>query len=302
MRPLIGILAIAIGLLQASAVQAASQMTPLERDYLAVRDAAIAKLKTRADAANNIDDAVSADNDKALAALEARLHAIVGPVTIAGFGSPKSNLDTLISEMDFGLLDGLVVASPDGKSRVIVTTEPLFMSWLRGHKNWWGKDSEMPQDIVAAVRTEAFYTQATSQDAAMVAYGEVPVRKTAGATFAFAILGARTQDQNPPAPDQMFVTLVKAGRVFLANAPLAQAIVPDPSCAVLRETFHQRSQQALDAYRAKGVNDKKLIDGAEALENDGDFAQRRCVGEKMTADQRAQATKQAQEVVEVMAK
>jgi hypothetical protein len=204
--------------------------------------------------------------------------------------------------MDFGLLDGLVVASPDGKSRVIVTTEPLFMSWLRGHKNWWGKDSEMPQDIAAAVRTEAFYTQATSQDAAMVQYGEVLVRKPDGATFAFAILGARTQDLSPPAPDQMFVTLVKGSRVFLANAPLTQPIAPDPSCAALRESFHKSAEKLYDAYRTSGLKDATLTDRAGALENEGDEKQRQCVGEKMTAEQRAQAVKQAQAVIEGITK
>ncbi len=297
MRQLTGILALVLVVCGVAPAPAASP----EQDYIAARDAAIAKLKARVDATNKIDDAVSADNDKALAGLETRLRAIVGPVTIAGFGPAKSNLETLLSEMDFGLLDGLVVASPDDKSRVIVTTVPLFMRWLRGHRHWWGKDSEMPQDIAAAVRTEAFYTQATSQDAAMVEYGAVPVTKPDGATFAFAILGARTQDQSPPAPDQMFVTLVTGGRVFIGNAPLAAKIEPDPACADLRASFEQRAKAAMEAYNASGLKDQKQFDRYTALQKEGDGAERRCFAEKLSPGARAQAAKQAQGMIEAMA-
>lgn len=285
-----------------SAVQAASQFTPAERDYVTVRDAAIARIKARVEAADKIDDAISAEDKNALAELATRLRAIVGAVTMAGFGSPKSNIETLIPEMGFGQLDGLVAASADGKSSVIVTTVPLLMDWLRGHKNWWGKKhAAMPQDIAAALRTEGFYTQATASDAAMVQYGALPVKKPAGATLAFAIFAARTQDMSPPAPDQVFVTLVKGGKVFIGHAPLAQAIVPDPSCAALRATFHQRAEKAFEAYRAGGLKDARLADRASAREKEGDEKQRRCVGEKLAAGARAQAAKQAQAMIEAMA-
>ncbi|HEY4140901.1 MAG TPA: hypothetical protein VGM57_05775 [Pseudolabrys sp.] len=302
MKKLAGVLAIMFALSGFAAGQGTSPLTPAEQDYIAARDAAIATIKKLVDAPKPDNDAISAADDKALAGLEAKLRTIVGPVSIAGYGDAKSNLDTLQQEMGFGYLDGLVVRSPDSTSSFIVTTEPLFMAWLRGHKNWWEKSAPMPQDIAAAVRTEAFYTQAISTDSAMVSYGTVPVKKPDGATFAFAILGARTQDLSPPAPDQMFVTLVKGSRVFVANVPLAQAIEPDPSCAALRESFRKRAEKLYETDRAGGTKDETLTDRAGALENEGDEKQRQCVGEKMTAEQRAAVVKQAQTTIDGMAK
>lgn len=288
MTRLAGLLAVILTL--GGVAAAAAQTPPLtqaEQGYLSARDAAIAAIKARIDAKASDAD-ISAADDKALADLETRLRAIVGPVSVTGFGDAKINLETLQQELGFGYLDGLVVRSPDSTSSVVVTTEALFAAWLRGHKDFW-KGTPMPQTIAAAVRAEAFYTQGLSTDAAMVSYGELPVKKPAGASFAFAILGARTQDQSPEAPDQIFVTVVKAGRVFVATVPLAVAIKPDPSCAALRASFAKRAKAARESGRA------------EALEQQGDEKQRLCVGEKMKAAERAAAVKQAEAVAATMA-
>lgn len=271
------------------------------RDYLAARDAAIATIKARLDA-GPIDDAVGAQDRKALADLEMRLRRIVGDVTLPGFGPAKSNLETLIQELGFGQLDGLVVASADKKSSVVVTTTPLLTHWLRGHKNWWGKkEAPMPPDIAGAARSEAFYTQATSSGAAMVGYGALPVTKPKGAAFAFAILAARTQDLSPPAPDQMFVTMVQGGRVFIANAPLAERSAPDPACASLRAGYTARAKAAFEAYRASELKDKRQFERSTALEREGDRAERRCFADRMHAAARAKAAQQAQAMIEAMA-
>jgi hypothetical protein len=160
MRQRNGILAIVIVAIVAlsgvSAARAAPQFTSAERDYVTVRDAAIARIKKLVDAPKPDNAAISAADKNALADLETRLRAIASPPAIAGYGEAKSNLETLQQEMGYGYLDGWVVRSSDNKSSVIVTVEPLFMAWLRGHKNWWEKSAPMPQDIAAALRTEAF--------------------------------------------------------------------------------------------------------------------------------------------------
>lgn len=301
MTRLAGLLAVILTL--GGVAAAAAQTPPLtqaEQGYLSARDAAIAAIKARIDAkASDVD--ISATDDKALADLETRLRAIVGPVSVAGFGDAKINLETLQQELGFGYLDGLVVRSPDSTSSIVVTTEALFAAWLRGHKDFW-KGTPMPQTIAAAVRAEAFYTQGLSTDAAMVSYGELPVKKPAGASFAFAILGARTQDQSPPAPDQIFVTVVKGGRVFVANAPLKLAMKPPASCAALRASFKKRADALRATYQSGGMKDEKLTSRADALEQEGDEKQRLCVGEKMSADQRAQATRQTDAFIDTMTK
>lgn len=267
------VLAALCGFAGAASAQTAKMSAPMsatlsaqEREYLTARDAEITKIKTQLDAGKDIN-AIGGDDHKALADLETRLRGIVGAVTIAGYGAAKSNLETLIPELGFGQLDGLAVASADNKTAITVTTEPLLAQWLRGHRNWWGeKGAKMPQDLAGALRSEAFYTQATAQGAAMVAYGPLPVTKPQGASLAFAMLAARTQDQSPPAPDRMFVTLVQGGRVSIAEVRLAGTIEAVPACAKA-----------------------------------ADRAQRRCFAGKMPAAARAKAAQQAQAMLELMA-
>jgi hypothetical protein len=111
-------------------------------------------------------------------------------------------------------------AAPSDKGFLIATTETLLRHWLVEHKDWWGADAvNVPQQIDAALASEAFYTQAVQTDAAISRYAELPVTKPAGAKFAHAMLVARSQVLDPRPPDELLVALVKDGRVLLASSP-----------------------------------------------------------------------------------
>ena len=178
----------------------ATAATP-EAVYIAARDAAIAKIKTAVAAEkrgpmDNYGAQILAMDEQARAGLEQQMRAIVGPVAIQDMDDQGAlNLDTLIEgDEGFGLLDGMVYGKVDAKTRVIVTTDKMFQLWLHQHKNWLGKDSaDLPQRPSAAVKEDAFYTQAVLTDAAIMRFAELPVRKLTGAAFAFAMLAARTQ-------------------------------------------------------------------------------------------------------------
>ena len=63
------------------------------------------------------------------------MRAIVGPVEIKGLGAGKLSLGSLYEgDLGFGSLDGLLFASEDYKTAIVVTTRSLFMRWLRAHK------------------------------------------------------------------------------------------------------------------------------------------------------------------------
>ena len=146
------------------------------------------------------------------------MRAILGPVAIKGLeGEGAINLDTLIEgDEDFGLLDGMIYGPVDAKTRVIVTTDGLLRRWLHQHKDWWGKDSpSLPQDPGAAVKVDAFYTQAVQNDAAIMRFAVLAIRKPAGAAFAFAMLAARSQSEVPAKADEIFIVTAQGGRVFI---------------------------------------------------------------------------------------
>ena len=122
-------------------IPAASHAASPEDSYIASRDRYAAKLD-QADG-RKVPDSILKQEESFRADLEKQLRRIVGPTAIRGFPSEgKSNLDALSpGDMGFGLLDGLVYASPDGKTRVVVTTDALFAKWLRAHRNCWGRRS-----------------------------------------------------------------------------------------------------------------------------------------------------------------
>src|SRR5437660_458104 len=82
--------------------------TPLEDTYIAARDRYIETFKKYEDA-HQSNDRSDEEAGRALRDLEAQLQRIIGPVSIKGFsGAGKINLQTLVQEEGFGMMDGLV--------------------------------------------------------------------------------------------------------------------------------------------------------------------------------------------------
>lgn len=241
-----------------------------EATYIATRDAAIAKIAAAAKAekrgpTDGYGAAILALDEQARAKLERQMRTIVGPVDIKGMdGEAKLNLDTLIEgDEDFGLLDGIVYGGLDAKTRVIVTTDSLLQRWLHRHKDWWGKDSDdIPQQPAAAVQENAFYTQAVLTDAAIMRFAELPVRKPAGAAFAYAMLGARSQSEVPATADEIFLAVAKGGRVFVATTKEFKPVGPIAACDAIRGDLVKQAREAADAAE---LDDKARQGKADVL-------------------------------------
>jgi len=261
-----------VALLSLASVAAAAG--PLEDSYFAARDSHIAKFSAIG-AAGNLDEEDVEDHQRARDELTRLLRTIVGPVAIKGFRAPgRTNLDSLFKgDEGFGRLDGLLFASPDDKAHVVVTTDALLDRWLRAHKDWWGPNvANVPQDVDAALRSEAFYTQALMTDAAFFRYAELAVAKPTKARFAYAMLVARAQTLGPRTPDELIVSVARGGRVLVASAPANARIAPVSACAKLWRTAKER---AAAAREAASIDDKRPAPSDRA-EEEGDAAFRRC--------------------------
>jgi hypothetical protein len=266
----------------AIALPCASEAATPEDAYFAARDAAIAKIKALRKPANPtgpVDQNAIAEDERAIAALAPQMRAIVGPVVIKGMaGEGAINIDTL-NEGDegFGILDGMVYGGLDAKTRVIVTTDSMFRRWLREHQYWWGKDSgEMPQDMSAAVKESAFYTQAILTDSAVISFVELPVRKPAGAKLAFAMLGARSQSETPPVANEIFITVAQGGRVFIATTSEFSAVGPIAVCDAIRDDLMKKSSAAAEEA---GLDDQARREKSDDLSGKSESEFLRCFAE-----------------------
>ena len=269
--------------------------------YFAARDAYIAKFKAIGDA-QKIDDDALKQHELAISELGKMLRPIVGPVAIEKFSAEgKSNLDSLFEgDLGFGLLDGMLYSSPDDKTHIIVTTDALFAHWLREHKDWWGpKVANVPQEVNAALQSEAFYTQALQSDAAISKYVELAVAKPAKAKFAFAMLIARAQDIGPRTPDELIVAVVQGPRVFVVSAPADAKIELMPACRQIWQEAEQKAAAAQDAYIASQLKNKELSEQSNRLQAEGDAAFHRCFAQRATSEKFfAELTRQAQGLID----
>lgn len=288
----------------------AAPVSPEDR-YIATRDAAMAKIAKLYDAKK--DDAASKAEKAADVELTAQMKAILAEPDRKGFGPAKLNLDAYTSgDQGFGLLDGLRFDATTGengekagengadgkyvepKSHFIVTTQPLLERWLRGHKDWWGKDkNNVAQQVGAALKQEDFYTQAISTDAAVINFSELPIALPAGATLAVAILGGRTQDTMPDEADEVFVSTLANGKAYVAYGSIKPRM-KIPACIALKAEANKKAEKAAADFEAKRI-DKKAYDKLGDLRQQGEDAYKKCFTQRAPQQPSfAEATKQAQ--------
>jgi len=268
----------------------------LEDNYFAARDRYIAQFKPR-ELNVDIDERTRAQEERARADLENQLRRIIGPVKgLPGTG--RINLDTLFEGyIGFGLLDGLVYSSPDGKTRTVVTTDALLKHWLLEHKDWWGANAtNVPQDVNIALKSEAFYTQALKTDAAIFKYAELPVTRPWRTPFAFAMLVARAQDTGPRTPDELIVAVRAKGRLLIATAPATAAVEPMAEC---QRIWQEAERRAAQTYNSPDLRDDKRSERSARISDDGDAAFRRCFARHVLGvGPLAALTRQAQSLVQ----
>jgi hypothetical protein len=284
----------------------------LEERYIATRDAAIEKFSPIYDA-GKFDDTAKKAEDAAFADLKAQMSAILGELDRKGFGPAKLNLDTFYKgDEGFGMLDGLRFDAEVGKTgakaggngadgkyiepkaHIIVTTQTMFGRWLRAHKDWWDKGAKnVPQQIGSALKDASFYTQAISSGSAVVNFNLLPIAKPASATFAHAILAGRTQSEIPDAADEVFVSALANGKVYVAYGSIAPE-VRIAACIAIRTDYNKRAEAADDDFRFKKI-DQKAYDKLVELRQQGEDAFKRCFTQRAPLQPSfAGATKQAQ--------
>ncbi|CAO3427278.1 hypothetical protein [Azospirillum endophyticum] len=280
-------------------VGTAQAAAPLD-GYLAARDRYIAALNREGEAGGA--DSASRKEEDARRELEGMLKVMVGPVTVRGFSADgRINLQTLLKELGFGMLDGIAYGEADNQRVVVVTTEGLLRSWLKQHRDWWPGLGRMPQDPRSALGEEDFYTQAISTEAAVARFADLPV-KAPGAGFAVAMLATARQDIGLGVPDRIVLSVLQGGRVFVAVEPVAAPIAPIPTCDAVwkqHEEAARRAWKVFSALKQDETTRETLFKKAAGLEAKGDRAYRRCFAQRFVKESGFQAVvQQAQALID----
>jgi hypothetical protein len=293
----------------------AATQSPEDR-YIATRDAAIKKISPLYDA-GALDDAATKAEAAAFADLLTQMSAILSKPSPRGFGPAKLNIQTFYKgDEGFAMLDGLLFDAELGKngekagadskdankyvepkSHIIVTTPTLFERWLVAHKEWWDKSARnVPQRIGSALKDGSFYTQAISPGSAVINFNLLPMAKPASATFAYGILVGRTQSEVPDAADEVFVSALADGKVYVAYGSISPE-VKIPECMAIRADYNKRAEAATDDLQFKRI-DEKAYDKLGNLRQQGEDAFTACFTKRAPQQASfAEAAKQAQELL-----
>jgi hypothetical protein len=234
-------------------------------------------------------------HERAVADLEGKLKQLIGlsALTVPGVGKqPKANYEALTpDDMGYGMLDGLVYWSKDYKTRVVVTTEGLFKAWLRD------EDKGLPDDPAKAVTHDTFYTQAVNSDTTMSKYADLPIKKPAAATFAVAMLAGWAQDTGPWEPDEVVLSVMQGGKLYVVRMPAGTKIGSIPACKALWDEAMKKREKEAERLRAN----PKAPDRSEQIENEGEAAYQRCYRERAPKEKGfAELVRQAQTVADAL--
>jgi hypothetical protein len=265
--------------------------------YIATRDA-YARTFANSDIAG--DERARTAHQAALDDLESRMRQAIGPVHIAGLaGDGRINLASLApGSTGYGMLDGLVYSSPDGRTRIFVTTGELLFRWLWEHKVGKG----LPQPFNIALESEDFYTYALYADEVFLRYAALPVKQQDGA-FATAMLFAHARDPGPTTPDEIVVSVMRESRLFIAIAPAAAKIGAMPDCEPLWQDADRKAKRLLDEYVESDSEDKTLITRAASIQQSGDREYRGCFASRAPKeDHFATLVAQAQALTDALPK
>jgi hypothetical protein len=132
----------------------------------------------------------------------------------------------------------------------------------------------VPQQIGAALKDESFYTQAISSGSAVVSFNSLPIARPAGTSFAYAVLAGRTQSEIPDAADNLFVSAIGNGKVYIAYGSIDPK-VQVPACLAIRTSYNKKAEQADDDLRS-GKIDRKTYDKLGNLRQKGEDEYKRC--------------------------
>ncbi|WP_157647346.1 hypothetical protein [Burkholderia ubonensis] len=182
------------------------------RDYVNLRSKAVDAIHAQYSDQGN--ERLSRVADKSLQAVRTKLKELVGPIDVTGF--PRGGESILGSREDdqYEGLDGIAATSLDKKTKLFVTTVPLMRAWLASHH----KEVKSYSSLQKLLGTEVFYnaTAAISGEAAVYAYGEIPVTIRGDGSIARAILFALGQDDPAPnPPDSIAVTVMRNERIYI---------------------------------------------------------------------------------------
>lgn len=271
-RPLACALLLAAGLPAAAAADALS-------DYVAARDKAIAQSITAAKAGKSGDEAVMKREEAAMKDLAKRLAAVLGPLKFKGLGAPEYSMHVFVyGESDPARqLDGLRFADKDFNTRIVVTPDSVFRTWLAARAKDEGAPAELGKGVKAAMTTSEFYGEAIGFDGGFFQpYMELPVAAAPGEE-AYAVLGQ--QVDSPPGntmPNEIAIVRIADGKAMAGITIAKLGAKPIAACEAVWKPFQTKADALQKAVEKDNKEQDPRWDEITKIQDEGSNAFRAC--------------------------
>lgn len=262
----------------AAGLPLAAGAAPLD-DYTAARDKAIAASIAAAKAGKGADEAVAKREEAAMKDLQKRLAAVLGPLKFKGLGGPDYTLQVFVYDeaSPTRQLDGLSFADKDYNTRLVVTAEPLFQSWLAARAKDDGAPAALAGGPKAAMGTTEFYTEGIGFDGGFYQpFVEIPVTAAPGET-AFAVLGLQTEEPSGnTTPNQIALLRIADGKAMLGTAMVTMDEQPIAVCDAVWTPYKTKADALQKLVEKENKSDDPRWDEIVKIASDGSDAYRAC--------------------------
>ena len=132
----------------------------------------------------------------------------------------------------------------------------------------------------------------------MINFNSLPIAKPVSATFAYGFLAARTQSDIPNAADEVFVSALANGKVYIAYGSITPK-VEVAACLAIRAGYNKKAEEADDKFRSQKI-DRKTYDKLGDFRQQGEDAYKRCFIQRAPEQPSfAEAVRQAQALLAV---
>lgn len=253
---------------------------PQDDAYIAARDRAVAEV-TKLDSDPAKQDAMFAADDKARAALQQQLSALLGPLSFKGL-EPKPSFSPEVlydGEIGSGRADGLIFRDSKDNVRIFVSTVPIFENWLAAQAKAGVKD--LKTTLPDALTSDSLYFSTVGQDAAFTAYALIPLPAAPGETVHAAVGLFSQDDANDFPPQDLVVARIANGRIMIGAETAPEARKPIAACTQVWKRYNAKAKQLeAAAQKGKGADDPRWTE-ALGLWNEGTDAFRACFAQEL---------------------
>lgn len=207
-------------------VVSSDSLTAQEAEYLNTRDAYIEQFKPFEKTWN---DSLSKVHSEAMADLEVKLRKVLSDSKFSSQG--KINLETLINELGFGMLDGLWLEKDS--MRIFYTSKNLFLNYFKSQ----GVGAIKPESL------DGVFNCAFASDAYILDFTQIKI-SSAKVIEAYGMVGLGGQDIGP-FPPQLFLAFASTDKyIYLIQKFLDPPIKQLPQCKAVWDSFGPESEMS----------------------------------------------------------